>query len=208
MKKIKVQSRISIFVLVLVVIACMAIIGSVFYFIVLDNSGTLSGKTKSDGWELISCLIVFIPLLCKEVMKKGQYVSDLIVTDSYIQLIYKERGKITEIKTLETIDIKSFKVDVHINVVHLGRRTSAEVTNYVTIKMKSGETVSFDATPSAMEFSLCAYKFILELIKVSQNIPKFSYKIYTEEESFKEDIQYFAQHGKRMPLSKRKGVCR
>lgn len=195
----------SVFMLALVVLACVALIGVVFYFIVLDKTSTLSAKTKSDGWELISALIVFIPFLFREVMKKGQYVSDLIVTDSYLQLIYKEKGKITEVKTIESFDIKSFKVDVHIHVVQLGRRRSAEVTNYVTIKLKSGETISFEASPSALEFSMCAYKFILELIKVSNNIPNFKYQIYTDEQSFKEDIEYFAQHGKRMPLHKTPG---
>ena len=205
MKKIKVQSRMSIFMLTLVVMACVALIGVVFYFVILDKTSTLSAKTKSDGWELISGLIVFLPFLFREVMKKGQYVSDLIITDSYLQLVYKEKGKITEVRTLENFDIKSFKVDVHINVVHIGRRRSAEVTNYVTIKLKSGEDISFEATPSALAFSMCAYKFILELIKVSNNIPNFSYKIFTDEESFKDDIKYFAQHGKRMPLHKMPG---
>jgi len=205
MKKIKVQSRMSVFMFAVVVMVCVALIGVVFYFVVLDKTSTLSAKTKSDGWELISALIVFIPFLFREVMKKGQYVSDLVITDSYLQLIYKEKGKITEVRTLESFDIKSFKVDVHINTVQLGRRRSIEVTNYVTIKLKSGETISFEATPSALEFSMCAYKFILELIKVSNNIPNFKYKINTDEESFKEDIEYFAQHGKRMPLYKRKG---
>ena len=205
MKKIKVQSRMSVFMLALIVLACAALIGVVFYFIILDKTSTLSAKTKSDGWELISCLIVFLPFLFREVMKKGQYVSDLIVTDSYLQLIYKEKGKITEVKTIESFDIKSFKVDVHIRVVQLGRRRSAEVTNYVTIKLKSGDTISFEASPSALEFSMCAYKFILELIKVSNNIPNFSYKVKSEDESFKEDIQYFAQHGKRIPLHRVKG---
>ncbi len=205
MKKIKVQSRMSVFMLTLIVLVCVALIGVVFYFIVLDKTTTLSAKTRSDGWELISALIVFIPFLFREVMKKGQYVSDLIVTDSYLQLLYKEKGKITEIKTIESFDIKSFKVDVHINVVQLCRRRSANVTNYVTIKLKSGDTISFEASPSALEFSMCAYKFILELLKVSHYLPNFKYKVHTEEKSFEEDIKYFAQHGKRIPLSKRKG---
>lgn len=205
MKKIKVQSRMTIFMLAVVVLLCVALMGVVFYFVVFDKTGTLSGKTKSDGWELIAALFVFLPLLFREVMKKGQYVSDLVVTDSFIQLIYKERGKITEIRTIESCDIKSIKVDVHINVVQLGRRRSAQVTNYVTIKLKSGDTISFEASPSALEFSFCAYKFILELLKVSHYLPNFKYKVHTEEKSFEEDIRYFAQHGKRMPLTKRKG---
>jgi len=205
MKKIKVQSRISVFLLAVIIIVCVVLIGIIFYFVVLDKTSTFSGKTKSDGWELISCLLFFIPLLFREVMKKGQYVSDLVVADSFIRIIYKEKGKITEIKTIENSDIKLFNVDVHINVINIGRRKSAEVTNYVTIKLRSGETMSFDAVPSATEFSMCAYKFILELLKVSENIPNFKYKVYTDEEVFKEDIQYFAKYGKRLPLHKKKG---
>ncbi|MBR1908742.1 hypothetical protein IJ818_07380 [bacterium] len=205
MKKIKVQSRMSVFMLAIIVLVCIALIGAVFYFIILDRTSTFSYRVRSDGWELISALIIFLPFLFREVMKKGQYVSDLIVADSFIQLVYKEKGKITEIETINTSDIKSFNVNVHISVIYAGRRKSADVTNFVDIRLKSGEVISFEAVPSALNFSFCAYNFILDLIKVSENIPNFTYKINTDEQAFKYDIQYFAQHGKRMPLHKQKG---
>lgn len=196
--KIKVQNQVSPVILILVFGIILAILAGLIY-VMLHSSSSRSGRGIG---ELIALLVIFIPLLIQNASNKEEYVSDLILSNKDLTLIYKQKRKVIGKEVIPLKDIKSFRAVLNANISEAGTRTKIIFADtHVTIKTVNG-VISFEENSNA-KFAFCSYAFMLNLMKIAYYIPHFTYEVKGNAESVKEDIQYFAIHGRKMPFMQR-----
>lgn len=196
--KIKVQSQISPLILFLVIILIIAIIAGLVYLLFISNSR----RGGDNIGELIALLVFAIPFLVKNALNKDDYVSDIEITNKDLTLIYKEKKKTVGKQVIPLKDIKKFHVKLDSNIQKVGSKSSI-ITSFifVTIETSNG-TITF-SKDSNCELSFLTYKLMLDLLKVSYFIPNFSYEVKGNATDVKDDVEYFAIHGKRIPFVKK-----
>lgn len=194
--KIKVQSQISPVVLFFVFIIILGVVGGLIYM----SFHTSSSRSGDGIGELIALLVVAIPLLVQNAMNKEEYVSDLILSKTDLTLIYKEKRKLKAKQVIPLKDIKSFNVVLNANLNKISSKTTI-ISSYTTVKINTVNGVIEFSEDSSTKFTFCNYKFILNLLKVSYYIPHFRYSVIGNAAAVKEDVDYFAVHGKRIPFS-------
>ena len=193
--KIKVQSQISPVVLFFVFIIILGVVGGLIYM----SFHTSSSRSGDGIGELIALLVVAIPLLVQNAMNKEEYVSDLILSKTDLTLIYKEKRKLKAKQVIPLKDIKSFNVVLNANLNKISSKTTI-ISSYTTVKINTVNGVIEFSEDSSTKFTFCNYKFILNLLKVSYYIPHFRYSVIGNAAAVKEDVDYFAIHGKRIPF--------
>lgn len=196
MARIKVQSQISTPVFILYCIISIVIIGIVVKFIFFDS--TLSYHTKSNGYELIFLLLFFVPLLFRSTGKQ-EYVSELVITNNELDIIYKRKNTLVNTKRIPIDSIESFNVSVDLNNVRYSRTTILSTRIITEIQLKNKDTITFDNTYETKFFG-CPYQYILDIIKASALLPNFSLNLTGNSEFDKENIQYFRRFGKTFPF--------
>lgn len=204
MKKIKVQSRISPLTFGIV---CLFGIGVlvVFFFLFTNDLSTTSSRVKYDLICLIGLVAIAIGFGFKEVLKNDVYVAEFIFANGQMQIVYRKRDKVVNVKTIDLSDITKFSVKANMKYIYLTRGRALNVIYTVVINSKTHGLDTFIVEPS--KFALgCAYQFLLDLISVSKYIPNFSYTVNSEDEEHKKDIDYFKVNGKRLPLRMRRGA--
>ena len=93
MIKIKVQHQFSVFISILALIAILVISVCIGYFMFMTETD-ISSKTRSDIYALIGIfLFVIVPFIFTSIKNKTEYVSDIIISADYIELIYKKSRK-------------------------------------------------------------------------------------------------------------------
>jgi len=193
--KIKVQNQISPMVLLVVFLIILAILGGLVYFM-FHSSSSRSGHGIG---ELIALLVFLIPLLIQNASNKDEYVSDMEITAKDLTLIYKKKRKFLGKEVIPLKDIKSFHVVLNSNISNVGTKTKVVFSDTkVTIKTVNG-TITFEENSNA-KFTFCSYSFMLNLLKIAYYIPYFTYEVKGNAESVKEDVEYFAIHGRKMPF--------
>ena len=196
--KIKVQTQISPVVLIFVFIVIIAIIAGLIYFM-FHSSSSRSGEGIG---ELIAVLVITIPLLIQNAANKEEYVSDMILSNKDLTLIYKQKRKYIGKEVIPLKDIKSFRVVLNSNITNAGSKTKIVFSEtHVTIKTINGE-ISFEENSNA-KFAFCSYSFMLNLLKIAYYLPNFSYEVKGNAVGVKEDVNYFAIHGRKMPFAER-----
>ena len=90
MIKIKVQSRIPVFVSVLLFTIAVVVIGFIIKYVLFDYS--LSYSTRNNAWELIFLLLFFVPIFFNSSTSKDEYVSDLLISNNTLEIIYKVKN--------------------------------------------------------------------------------------------------------------------
>ena len=199
MKKIKVQSRISPITFGIISILGIAVLVA-FFFLFASDLSTASSRIKYDLWCLVALVCMLIGFGFKEVLKNDIYVAKFIFTSGQMQIVYKKRGKIVKVKTIDLSDILSFSIKADMEYVTLIRGRALNVVYTVIINSKTHGLDTFHIEPSKFEWGWCAYQFLLDMISVSKYIPNFSYTVNSKDEEHKRDIDYFKVHGKRLPL--------
>ncbi len=155
------------------------------------------GYVSSRRGYLLSSLafgILYAFDLLKTGKYKQEYVSDLILTQETLTVVYK-LNKNDRYYDIPLNEIKKFYA--HTNVAGSDTKTD------VTITTCHNETIKFSESPTE-GFSFCKYGFLLRLLKVSHCIPNFQYSVLCSGDDFAErDIEYFEKHKKRLPV-----ICR
>ena len=195
--KIKVQSQISPIVLIFALFVIFAILAGLVY-LMFHSSSSRSGHGVG---ELVAVLVLLIPLLVQNAVNKEEYVSDIEISNKDLTLIYKQKRKFIGKEVIPIKDIQSFNVVVTSNISSVGRTRYTNTSTFVVIKTVNGE-IEFEEDSSA-KFSFCGYSFILNLLKISYYLPNFSYKFRGNAIDVKDDIDYFAIHGRRIPFIKK-----
>ena len=197
MKKITVQSKISYFQFILLIILCVVLCAGVIYILFFCDFA--SSRTKNDGWELISLIIFFFPIFLKSLLSKEVYLGEILVFDDYIELIYKKQNKVKMTKKILKSDIKSFSINAELIVQNVGKSSICICTFLTSIKLKNDKDVYFNQDSADKLFG-CPYQYILDVLSACKDIPNFSYKLHGNNEFARADIDYFNRFGRRMPF--------
>ena len=198
MKRIKVQSRLSK-AAALLIVAIIVALG--IFFVYLDfTSDFISSGTSSDIYGFVAMAIIFVPIILSQVVSKSEYVSELIIANGKLIIVYKSSNSKRE-RVINLDDITKFKAILSANDVRSGKSSYVSCTTDVTIQTKNDGEIEFIENSSA-SFSFCAYSFLLRLINLSKYIPNFSYTVVGNSKFVREDIKYFAIHGRRIPFLK------
>lgn len=200
MKKILVQEKLTL-ANAIILSVIVVIVGLAFVFIAMTND-SISLHTRSNCFAMISVIAVFIPLWLRNARSKTAYVSELMITDEDLILVYKVDKDIKEKKAIKLADISSVHAKLNANYARAGRSVTLFCETKVTIKTINKSVISFTEVPTA-SWSFCNYAFLLRLLGVAALLPNFTYKVVGNSELAKEDVKYFAQHGKRLPFIKR-----
>jgi len=149
-------------------------------------------------------IVIFCVIFFLFYSKKNGYVSDIQITVSDISITYRTKGKISNIITVPTEDIKSFFADFEIweNIFyHRGHRSSALQYNLNLLIETPAEPI-----PIPIDKNFCNPKsLMIKLLKYSHYIPNFSYKLsgeYVKEHpSIKEKYKRYLMGGhQKLPL--------
>ncbi len=197
MKKIKVQTRLPVLAVILISVIAIVVCGFLVHLVYF--SGFASSRTKSDGAELIFFIFVILPLLYKSTFSKEDYLSHILLYDDSLILVYKQGAKEVSRKEVYYSDIQSFNITSDLSTKRYGRSYVCICATNSVIKLKNGNTISFNHDSTSQLFG-CPYQYVLDIIKESNRIPDFQYKLKGDNELAKEDINYFARFGKRMPF--------
>ena len=203
MKKIKVQSRISPITFG-IVCAFGIVVLIAFIYLFANDPSTTSNRAKYDLICLIGLVVTVIAFGFKEVLKNDVYVAEFIFANGQMQIVYRKRDKVVNVKTIDLSDITDFTIKANMNYIYLTRGRALNVVYTIVINSKTHGLDTFHVEPSKFTWGWCAYQFLLDMISISKYIPNFSYTVNSEDEEHKRDIDYFKVHGKRLPLSKRK----
>ena len=200
MIKIKVQHQFSVFISILALIAILVISVCIGYFMFMTETD-ISSKTRSDIYALIGILLfAIVPFIFTSIKNKTEYVSDIIISADYIELIYKKKQKETKRTRILKEDIEVFEAIVNINKINSGKTSYVYCNSIVTIKLKNKNQIQF-LQDSSNKLWGSPYKFILDLIKNSIEIPNFKYQIEGNYEFAKKDIENYSIYKKRLPFS-------
>ena len=157
------------FITVILFIACL-------YFIYFEGI----------NFEIIECLVFSLVVIIYFIgfhFHKGEYVSDLLISKTAIALIYthkrKKRQTVISLKDIESIKAHYVAIKTRVDIIQ-----------------KNGEHIIFDDF-LGKNLSFCNYKFLLDLIAVSESLPNFTYEVFMCSKSTRENIEYFRIHGKR-----------
>lgn len=197
MIKIKVQRQYSIFLSIILLFAIFLLIGVLLYFLFMSEVD-LNSKSKSDLHEILWILaFVLVPFIFCSIGNKSEYVSDMIISSEYIELVYKQKQKEIRRTRLSRNDIELFEVIANIDKRSSGRTCYIQSNTIVTIELKDKNQIQFSQDSS---YILCGspYKFILDLIKNSREIPNFKYEINGNYEFAKKDIEHYRIYKKRL----------
>ena len=134
-------------------------------------------------------IIIFIYKFLKE--KNFSYVYCLNIADTYIELIYKNNGKVIYTQKIEKESIKLFEADI--NITEFGNAISDYYTD-VNIYLLDGRKINFKLIePSIFDINTWInmwthpyYQSAVNLVKAHKFIPNFKYRVngsyYCEQE--------------------------
>lgn len=194
-KIIKVQSKLHpLFVWILTLFAIVLIF--VLLYLLRDSS---SGSYKI--YDIFALILFFVPVWIKNAQEKEEFVSDMIISEGMLTLVYKRGQKITRYRSIPLDNIVDFKVDLNANYARVGR--SVALFCKTKVKIDTGkEVISFKEVPTG-SFNLCSYAFFLRLLQNAKYIPYLNWKVHGNALDVKEDANYMEMYGKRLPLYKR-----
>jgi len=208
--KIPVHSKVKIFLLFLILLTLVSAIVA-FSFIQILISNTID-VPDFVFYPIFLVMIVLGSIIgLPKIFDKNGYLSTIKIAANDITLIYRANGKISNIITIPTENIKSFFVKLEITENHI----TAHRGNWIRLDYEMKILIKTTVAPIKITINnyFCnAKSLMLNLTKYSYYIPKFSYKVegyYPDEEdkthiidSVKKEFDYCATYGKKMPLYK------
>ncbi len=197
MTKIKVQSRIPAPVFILLGIIFIVIIGFIIKYVLFDYS--LSYSARNNSYELIFLLLFFLPILFKSSASKHEYVSELLISNNTLEIIYKVKNKVSRKEEIALDNIKGFKIFAVLNNIQSGRTKVLNAQITTKIRLTNDKVIMFDNTNDTKLIG-CPYQYILDILKVSSQIPNFSLKLTGNSEFDLANVNYFKLFGKKLPF--------
>ena len=190
MIKIKVQQNYNTYIFLFLIIAILVGICWLSY----SQYITETNINQNRYYELYTFFAIFIFFLIFSALNNAEYVSDLIVFPDHIEIIYK-RGIIESKRTIILKEeIESFKAVATINN-KIDSKWNVEYyinTNITTtIELRNKSQIQFTLLDGQ-------YQFILDLIRVSREIPNFEYEIKGNDLLAKKNIENYIQYGREL----------
>ena len=204
--KIPVHSKIKIFVFFIILLISSSALAADLIKVILNNFDIPDFVFYLIFIAMIGLgLFVAIP----KIFDKKGYLLTIKIAANDITLIYRANGKISNIITIPTEDIKSFFVKLEITENHI----STPIVNWIRLDYEMKIFIKTTCAPIPItinNYFFNAKSLMLNLTKYSYYIPKFSYKVegyYPDEEdkthiidAIKKEFDYCARYGKKMPL--------
>lgn len=203
LKRIKVQKKLNIATATLLS-ALVALIAVIFIYLSI-TSEFVSVHTRYQIYGFIGMTAIFIPLWLNNAKLTDEYVSEIIIDEKILTVIYK-RGKTERTSKIFLDDIESVDVLLNANNVKTGNTISLFCETIVSIKIKNGQTIFFTENPTA-SFSFCNYAFMLRLLDISKYLPNFTFQVNGNSEVAKLDVENYALKGKRLSYLKREFIA-
>ena len=128
-------------------------------------------------FDCLFLLLIIIPLVLYDFVKKDKYLSEILIYDDFIQLVYKCRNVVVNTKNIKKQNIKNFHVDCHIPELY--DRTYYAITN-ITIEVQESEPIVYNFSTnqsSLMGLFDSNWQTIINLVKEHDKIPNFSYNL-------------------------------
>lgn len=198
MTTIKVQRYYSAIFLLIAIVALILTIGAGIYFLFYSDFN-FSARSRSDIVELISVIaFLAIPAIFSMLFSKEMYLAEIVIHCDCIDLIYKIKGRVVNKKRIFKKDVENFNIIAKLDRQYQGRSSYTSAKHILNIKTKNEEI--YELHDNKITFTSCPYQLILDLIKNQNKIPNFSYEISGSDIYAKKDVEYFIQHGKRMPF--------
>ncbi len=122
----------------------------------------------------------------------------MIFTDDEIILVAKVFDKEKYRKIIKKDEIKLFNLAINAHVTVSGKHRYISIKARIKILLENDKKINFEVDSSTRAAGSIK-DFIFELIKLSPQIPNFKYRIQDETKYVKKEIEYFIQHGKKMP---------
>lgn len=201
-KKIKVQSRLSLAAAILISLFLILLAAGFLY--IAHTTDFVSSSSKGKIYGFIGLLAFFIPIWLKNAQDEDEYVSDLEVDDNNLTIIYK-RKNLQRTKTIALEDIKSVKATLNANYSKTSKSIMLFCETTVKIKTKNEDSIVFTENPTA-SLSFCSYSFMLRLLSIAKYLPNFSFNVDGSAEDVKQDVQYYSIHGRRLSFFKRQYI--
>ena len=202
LKKIKVQSRLSLVAAVL--LSLFFIILCIVFVYIAYTSDFVSSRTKGDIYGFIGTLAIFIPLWLNSAQDDSEYVSDLLLDDKALTIIYTQKN-LKRSKIIPIENISSVQAKLNANYVKTGKSTTLFCETTVTIKTKDKNDIVFSENPTA-SISFCNYSFMLRLLSIAKYLPYFTFKVNGNADDVKQDLKYYSIYGKRLSFFKRQYI--
>ena len=200
-KRVRIKSQMPLWQFVLICLVLFAIVGGILYLLFNDD-GTLSYRTRSDAWGAIWYTIFLIPLLLTLSISKKEYLSDIYITDDEIKLVYKIKNKITKTKVIKKNNINSFELNTDINVTGSGKYARTVVTYHFIVDLIEGRDI-YVHDVSDITLVEGNYKFIYRILDAAPLIPNFKLNLNSNNDIIKAEIDYYKRFGKTIPFATR-----
>ncbi len=202
MKKILVQKQLTIAAALLISLFIIAL-GILFIFFVFN--GYLNFHNKLEVMGFIGAAAFFIPLWLSNANSNKRYVSELILSDDTLTVVYRKKNNIVKEKAIKLTDIESVHAKLNANRAKISNSIFLFCETEVKIRTKDDKTISFKENPTA-RLTFCSYDFMLRFIKFAKNLPNFTYEVIGNSEAAKEDVKHYAMYGRRISYFKREWI--
>jgi hypothetical protein len=201
--KIKVQRKIS-FAFAIAAIAILLLLTFCGIYFIYSSKISTSHRTNDEAYAAVLLVFALIPLLFKEGAGRQKYVSDIIVTNYSLQIIYRIKSKIVELKEFAVGEIKSIETVLNIKLHKEKNNIQSESNTKTTIMLKDGNSLFFDAQPSIITGK--HYAFLFSMIKNRAMLPNFSYRLNISDDNidgenkainykiFNDYVEYYSKH--------------
>ena len=191
MIKIKVNPK-YITKIICIIIFLICIIGLCLYAYLNINENNIQNILNQNFYIILFLLIFSIILI---LIENTSYISEMIISSNYIEIIYKQGLKEEKRIVIEKADIESFEAISSIDKYRIRKGSIIKSNTLVEIKLKDKKCIKFFVDSKNRLYG-CPYQFILDLIKFSREIPNFKYEILGNYYFAKKDIENYIQYGR------------
>jgi len=140
----------------------------------------LTAPGRASGVILFPLVIIYSIYLIFGLAK--EYLSEIIVFDDYLELIYRKFNIITSRKKILKNEIEAFELHIKCNASQK-RYLKVHTCSRTVIQLNNDETISF-SVDEYTDLSRSPYQYILDITALSNQIPNFHYDIVSVNEEF------------------------
>jgi len=144
----------------------------------------------------ILLLVLLLLLIFREYAYNETYLSEIVIYDSYLQLVYRCKNVVVSKRIIEKQDIKNFHVRLYVS--DFGR-IDGDTTLEIDIQNSKPIIYKFSTSnnrTSLMEGPIVPpWKATLDLVKNHEVIPHFSYQV-DGSDYIKEKVRQYYKYGK------------
>lgn len=185
MIKIKAEQK---YITLLLYVILITILAGIYIFLC---------KIHGKNFQIENCIFIaiFILVIIFNLINSSEYVSEIRISHSHIEIIYKKGLIESKREIIFKNDIVSFESIATINKNIISRRNEIKSNTLIKINLTDKKCIKF-LVDSTNRLYGCPYQFILDLIKFSREIPNFKYEILGNYYFAKKDIENYIQYGR------------